>query len=714
VVWVDAAGANASELLAPRVGAALAEAGFGAGSADAATLVRQLAGKEMLLVIDGLEDASQTAPLLSQLCGASSDLSILVTAWSAPRLRAEKAIFVDASQLVQAADEPQGSAAARLLAGAGHHQWTLSDKRIRAGVERIALACDGLPMLLEAASHMLQTMWPNELLARLDRDAATLVREAGDGGERLVRWLQAAPADARALLALIGRCRSWVTREDIVTLMHPQDEGAVAAAVDYCVRQHYLLRRVRQTHQGAWSEFRVPRFVQATLAACQQTLPMAEALAHVSRWLAAGPQPPDGDSVQAAAWFDDRIDDFDAVVHEWQTLARHEDVAALLLPHAAAWPQSAQGERVLGWLAGLGERLEPVGNAAAARLHLERARLRAQFGQLHGAFEDAGHALARLEQAPDASLRQEALKLMERYGSGEAAGRFPRALDERGIEAGESLLRVAQLSLRHGAMPKALQLAGEAAGVFNYFGLTRGLLKAHQLRAKIAFGMGDLVTAQQCVVHAERTARALGDGDEDAHAQIVRCHLLMAEMQMARAVELASAVMAKPDCAGKPRLLARGLLAMGWAQYAMGALPVAKAMCNELAAVTRESNSASLHLQTEVLATLIDARQGRPEAARRRVSVVLDLQTHQAMEFDSQGDWINLAELMFHLGRLDLAAAGLDALAVFARRPEHRLRPWVEDRMQHLRAHVPERSGAAAAADESATLNELLLQLVLN
>jgi hypothetical protein len=112
----------------------------------------------------------------------------------------------------------------------------------------------------------------------------------------------------------------------------------------------------------------------------------------------------------------------------------------------------------------------------------------------------------------------------------------------------------------------------------------------------------------------------------------------------------------------------------------------------------------------------VDARQGRTAAALRRVAKVLDTQSRERPMTDRQGDLVNVADLVFHLGRPDLALPVLEALHRFEAQTDHKLRAWVADRARELTLGIPatvQASNASARAEMGSALPEGMVSLVL-
>jgi DNA-binding SARP family transcriptional activator/RecA/RadA recombinase len=694
VLWVSCVGVAASvDSLISRMAEALSDEGVSFESATDQVL-NGLRGREMLVVLDGFEFGPTSSDALSLFMSAGHDVRWLVTAWSSVNLPYEKTVLLDSTELMAGAQVDRVPVpAAQILTSIGTHTWSLSDKRIRRSIDSLIQAVDGLPSLLEEASRTLEFVWPNELLSKLDRDPAALIfpnKSEGDPRRNnLVRWLQAASPQAQRLLAIASHCHGWLTRVDLAMLVDADDPHEIDSLIDHCANKHYLQRRIRQNLHESWSEFRVPKYCQSALLFCDAALTSVQAHEQIERWLSAAALHaraiPSNSIHGDTQWFDDRIEDVHAVIVRWHTSGRIGDIAVLCMAYASSWSASNHSGRALEWLTLLGERMDEVEDDLASRLLVKRARLRARFGQMHDAFNDASMAFARAEIANDAEARQEASRLIERYGKPrQDANAWPPVLSERGIDAGESLFRIAKLADLHGEPQRAMQLCSEAVVVLNYFGLLRGVLKAHQYRARIAYRMGDTDLALQCISQFERTARSMGELQEVACADLMRANVLLAETQFGKAIELTAEVLARPETASSPALVSRGLLTLGWAHFATGAFPVSRAMSQGLIEQAHLSGDASARKTAELLSVLVLARQGDQQTALGRVGSVLDLVARGTPVCDTQSDLINAIDLVIHLGQPALAHALIQALQAFGNQADHRLRPWVRDRLCHL------------------------------
>ncbi len=694
-------------------------------AADALSLAQVLQNKELLIVLDNLCVAPSQLSLADATALAGRDTRWLVTAWSARHLLGERLVHLEPSQLLVPPAEGGPSHAAQILLALCAPVWRSQDARSLQMIEKVCLALDGLPLSLEIAGQCLRTMSPSELLARLDRDPCALMRVPLDDADAALSpaarlsaavstWLLHTTADSRRMLALLSRCQTWLTREDIACLMGRATN--VDTLIEHCVRHQFLLRRARPLASAPWSEFRVPRVVLAALRLCQH-LPPSHAPAagcdeRVDGWLvlghlAARPEP-GGAIATASRWFDDHMADLDARATSHVEATRLPQLAALCVAHAPHWSLGRHAARLRVWLEGLGDAMVELSPSDAATLFVARARLRVHLGELHLACDDASRALARVVGEHDAEVRQQAVQLIARYGVAKPVAASPsKAQSSRGVEAGESLLRVAQLAVRHGQLPQAQTLCGQALEVFNYFGLSHGLLKAHHYRAKIAFGLGDTELALRCLSDVERTAQQSNDHREAARAGIMRATVLASQMRFAQAIEVASQLIAQPTFSADAALVARGTSVVAWAQYGQGAYPLARAMCQGLRELAGAARGVALQIDTEILSALVEARSQRPEAALRSACAALDLLIQNQPLSDTQSDLVNAAELAHCLNRDELAWPVLHSLKSFAAQPDHRLRDWVAHRMQRIADLAPHgahpSAGTGQPARDSAT-----------
>jgi DNA-binding SARP family transcriptional activator/tetratricopeptide (TPR) repeat protein len=677
----------------------------GAVPATDAGVAAALQGKELLIVLDGLNgDASQVG--LAHVVGlASRDTRWLITSWSARHVRGERIVTLDHSALLHAPADVGAAApspAAQILLSSAAQTWRLQDARSIQVIEQICTALDGLPSSLEIAGECLGTMSPNELATRLQRDDCALLRDAQGGAgnadtpqQRLAQavgaWVGHASPRAQQMLTLLGRCRSWLTREDIECLMGDDDGQSTQALIEHGVRHHFLLRRTQAAAQATRSEFRVPGIVTAALRLFFEPADPAWADERLRFWLQWGHDFAQTDSdhraAAVAAWFDAHVCDLDAAAERWIDSGRLTDVATLCRAHAARWSLPRHSTPLHRWLEALGESMADVPPEVAVELLVVRARMHAQWGELGPACDDASRALARLTSPAHDSLREEALQLIQRYGvPARTQAQHPGEMGRRGVDAGESLLRVSQLAMRHGQLIEAQTLCGQAVQVFGYFGLGHALAKAHRLHAKIAFALGNPEQAMRSLREAQRTAQTHQDSGEALRSGFMKADLLVSQMKFTQAIELASQLIAQPDCAQNPLLAAHATLVVAWAHYGQGAYPLAHALCQDLRQQASEARGLSLQINVEILSALTEARCQRPALALRSASAVLELLTRHQPLPDEQNNLVNAAELAVCLDRADLAAPMFGALHDFSQRPHHHLRAWTSARIGALQS----------------------------
>ncbi len=693
---------------------------------EEAALRRALCDKELLIVLDGLTVSAASVRLTQTMGLAGRDTRWLVTAWSALHLLGERVVHVEPSQLLLTRSADSHSSAAQIVLSLCAPSWRAHDSRSMPLIEQICASLDGLPLSLEIAARCLNATSPSELLARLQRDPCALMRESFDGANSpaavlansVRNWLGSAPPAARRMLSLLSRCRSWVTRSDIECLLGAgTDNGSSDALIEYCVRHQLLLRRAQSQLADPWSEFRVPRIATAALRLFEDATDPDWCRARIETWLSTGHRKAandaSGSTVGASRWFDDHVDDIDGAVIGWLESGLLDKAATLCAAHSAHWSLDRHAPCIQRWLEGLGVSMETLEARLAAPLLLARARLRIQLGDIHQACDDASRALAQIDIHPDDDVRRQAVHLIDRYSKqGSPLASRPGSISGRGVEAGESLLRIAQLAVRHGQLPQARLVCAQAVEVFTYFGLPHGLLKAHQYQAKIAFGLGNTELAMKYLADIERVANQIVDQRELFRAGLMQTDLLLSNMQFSRAIDLASNLMARGDSEVDHSLVARGTHAVAWAHYGQGAYPLAQGLCTVLRNTPSRATSAGLRMNTEILSALIDARCGRPADALRSACTALELMLHERPISDEQSDLINIAELTAHLQRPDLAAPLVQSLQRFSNRPDHLLRTWVADRVLALGKLMPTAKSNEPAPREPRAYPEVLANLV--
>jgi predicted ATPase len=163
------------ELLLDTVARTLAVQEVG-GEELAETLKGYLADKQMLLILDNLEQIVGSAPEIASLLDAAPELRVLATSRERLKLAAEHAY--DVPPLAQ--DEAIGLFAARAQAAAPH--FAVEDDL--ESVDAICRRLDALPLALELAAARIAVLSPTALLARLEQRLPMLTGGARDADAR--------------------------------------------------------------------------------------------------------------------------------------------------------------------------------------------------------------------------------------------------------------------------------------------------------------------------------------------------------------------------------------------------------------------------------------------------------------------------------------------------------------------------------------------------
>lgn len=188
-ILVDLTSVNMPDLVIPTIAATLGLQEAGQSSLHVA-LTQYLAAKEVLLVLDNVEQVVAAGPLLTQLLRACPGVKLLVTSRVALHLSGEHEYVVsplgvpDSTYL--ALEQIAECAAVRLfvtraLALKGDFALTVENA---ATVAAICRRLDGLPLALELAVGWVKVLPPQALLSRLETRLGLLVGGAYDLPER--------------------------------------------------------------------------------------------------------------------------------------------------------------------------------------------------------------------------------------------------------------------------------------------------------------------------------------------------------------------------------------------------------------------------------------------------------------------------------------------------------------------------------------------------
>ena len=187
VYWVPFASVRDSSLVAATLAQTL---GLAENAAESITdtVIRYLAGREMLLVLDNLEHLIDGARgLVTDILSAAPDVRVVATSREALRLSAEQLYDVppltlpdDDAETLDAADAVQLFVA---RARAADPAFSLSDEKA-AAVRQIVRCVEGLPLAIELAAARLRSLPPQALAERLVDRFSVLSRGAHDVDER--------------------------------------------------------------------------------------------------------------------------------------------------------------------------------------------------------------------------------------------------------------------------------------------------------------------------------------------------------------------------------------------------------------------------------------------------------------------------------------------------------------------------------------------------
>jgi predicted ATPase len=187
-VFVDLARIRDAGLVLPEVAHALGIADA-PGALLADRLVTALTDREILLVLDNLEQVVDAALDLAHIVSACPRLRVLGTTRQRLRLNAEREYAVSPLPLPDAADraDPERLAAtasvALLLERARQPGFRLTQQNAGA-IAEICVRLDGLPLAIELAAARLDVFSPEELVDRLENRMTLLSDGAHDMASR--------------------------------------------------------------------------------------------------------------------------------------------------------------------------------------------------------------------------------------------------------------------------------------------------------------------------------------------------------------------------------------------------------------------------------------------------------------------------------------------------------------------------------------------------
>ncbi len=189
--FVPLAGAAGPELIPAAVAQTL---GLSPGEMDpAAAVIRHLARRGGLLVLDNLDHLMDAAPFVSRLLDQAPDVRVVVTSREPLRLRGEWIMPLEGLGLPpEDQDGPEAGAgvevgpAVRLFAEAARRMTGgfALDEENRPWVVRICRLVDGIPLAIELAASWIRSMPAEEIAREIEGSRSFLVRSFRDGPER--------------------------------------------------------------------------------------------------------------------------------------------------------------------------------------------------------------------------------------------------------------------------------------------------------------------------------------------------------------------------------------------------------------------------------------------------------------------------------------------------------------------------------------------------
>ncbi|MFN2188931.1 MAG: protein kinase domain-containing protein, partial [Candidatus Promineifilaceae bacterium] len=215
--FVDLAPINDTELVASRIAQTLGIK-IGTSKEQVAELADHLRGKEILIILDNMEQLIEAGPIVSGLLASVAGLKIIVTSRETLRLYGEREFRVGPLALPA---EANGDALSTLKtaeaielfvqrAEVANPDFRLTADNVR-DVAQICIRLDGLPLALELAAARIRRFSPAYLLAQLDDTLGVLTGGPRDQASRhqtmraAIDWsYQLLPAEEQALFARLA------------------------------------------------------------------------------------------------------------------------------------------------------------------------------------------------------------------------------------------------------------------------------------------------------------------------------------------------------------------------------------------------------------------------------------------------------------------------------------------------------------------------------
>jgi predicted ATPase/DNA-binding CsgD family transcriptional regulator len=222
------------------------------------SLIRYLAGKQVLLFMDNFEHLLEAAPLISQLLAAAPRLSVLVTSREALRLSGEHEYNVPPLALP---DPSHSSSVSELSAyesvalfaqraRAASHNFRLTDENGQA-VAAICRRLDGLPLAIELAAARAKLFSPQQILDRLASPLNYLTSGPRDFPDRqrtlrdTIDWsYNLLDDDEQRLLARLAVFNGGCSLEAVETICGPELRNDVLDGIESLLNKSLINQAV--------------------------------------------------------------------------------------------------------------------------------------------------------------------------------------------------------------------------------------------------------------------------------------------------------------------------------------------------------------------------------------------------------------------------------------------------------------------------------------
>jgi predicted ATPase/Tfp pilus assembly protein PilF len=619
------------------------------GRGDArAELLAYLREKQLLVVMDNFEHLTESSALLAEMLESAPRLKLLVTTRERLGLYGETLFSLDGLTWPESDGEDhsfEDSEAVRLfLQSARRVQPYLKPDAVEVRtIARICQAVDGLPLAIELAAAWVRAFPYEQILREIQRDRDFLAdtlrgvperhrsmraafeyswRLLSDGERRVFRRLsvfrggfapeaaaEVAGASVATLSALLDKSlvrRSVGARFEVLEVLRQYAEEKLREDADEYgwVRQHH----------------------------CSHYTELLEALS-----------PSLGTTGEKEAL--DRIaEDVQNVRQAWQWAAEHRLTEALRRSLQCIFVfHEVRGRAREGWdllceateALGQGKQQPEAERLTLLRLQVRRALFGAQLGQTVDAGRELDAAITRLRSLDEP---QELSFVLDRrgvvaydQGAYDQTREFcteslsiARTNDDR-RQAGWALMHLGNAAFAAGDYTRSEQLHQESLAHLEVVGDQRGIANCHRNLGIAAGIQGRLNEASESFQQALSINRKIGNPQGIAgslqnlgHATWQAGRYGEAEIYLQEAVVLAREI-------GLRKVLAGCLNTLGNVAYACGDFAASRGHYHQALATAAESNDTPAMLEILLgIARLLGLHEGRPEAAARLLTLVLE------------------------------------------------------------------------------------------